>query len=77
MSTNPPSRPGLGEDLRQRQTALAADLVTRQFAAQPELARRYGPTGRQKCLQDANYHLGFLADAMDMGDPALFANYVA
>lgn len=70
---SPPARPG--ELLRQRQGALAEDLVRRQFAAHPELARRYGPAGREKCLQDANYHLAYLADAMNAGDPALFANY--
>ena len=68
---------GLGDVLRDRQATLADDLVARQFAARPDLATRYGPAGRTKCLQDANYHLGYLADAMDAGDPALFVNYVA
>jgi len=66
-----------GELLRQQQGALAEALVTRQFAAHPDLEKRYGAVGRQKCLQDANYHLAYLADAMNAGDPALFANYVA
>ena len=57
--------------------ALAEELVKRQFSSQPELARRYGAAGREKCLPDANYHLAYLADAMNAGDSALFANYVA
>ena len=77
MSKAPQSFQGLGEILRQQQGALAADLVDRQCAAQPELMRRYGPTGREKCLQDANYHLAFLSDAMNAQDPALFSNYIA
>ncbi len=66
-----------GEILRQQASDLAAELVRRQFAAQPDLERRYGAVGREKCLQDAGYHLAYLADAMDAGDPGLFGNYVA
>jgi methanogenic corrinoid protein MtbC1 len=67
---------GLGEPLRLEQGAVAEELVRRQFAAHPELAQRYGPAGLAKCLQDANYHLAYLADAMTAGQPALFTNYV-
>jgi methanogenic corrinoid protein MtbC1 len=77
MKTNPPIQQELGAQLRQKQAALAEELVRRQFAAQPQLALRYGAAGREKCLQDANYHLAYLADAMNAGDSALFANYIA
>lgn len=63
--------------LRQQQAAIAAALVERQFSERPELAVRYGPVGREKCPQDANYHLAYLADAMSANSPALFGNYVA
>lgn len=66
-----------GDRLRQQQAAIAAALVERQFSERPELAMRYGPVGREKCLQDANYHLAYLADAMSAETPALFGNYVA
>jgi MerR family transcriptional regulator, light-induced transcriptional regulator len=66
-----------GDRLRQQQAAIAAALVDRQFSERPELAVRYGPIGREKCLQDANYHLAYLADAMSAETPALFGNYVA
>jgi len=65
-----------GELLREMQGEVASALVERQFAAHPELTARYGPAGREKCLQDANYHLSFLADAMNVGNPALFVDYV-
>jgi MerR family transcriptional regulator, light-induced transcriptional regulator len=71
-----PSAGAPGELLRQQQTVIAEELVRRQFAAQPDLARRYGAAGREKCLQDANHHLAYLADAMNAGDPALFISYV-
>ena len=77
MSKLPRASQGLGELLRQQQAVLAADLVDRQSAAEPELLRRYGAAGREKCLQDANYHLAFLANAMNAQDPVLFSNYIA
>lgn len=60
-----------------RRDAIAAALVARQFAAMPELERRYGAIGREKCLQDAGYHLAYLAEAVGNGDAALFADYIA
>lgn len=57
--------------------ALLAEAVTaRQYEAQPELAARYGAAGRVKCLQDANYHLSYLADAIASSSQALFADYI-
>jgi len=56
---------------------LAEALVASQFASHPELARRYGPAGREKCLQDALFHLAYLAEALAFDNRALFADYVA
>lgn len=58
--------------------ALLAEAVTaRQYEAQPELAARYGEAGRSKCLQDANYHLSYLADSVAASSPVLFSDYIA
>jgi methanogenic corrinoid protein MtbC1 len=58
--------------------ALLAEAVTaRQYEAQPELAARYGEMGRAKCLQDANYHLSYLADSVSASSPSLFSDYIA
>ena len=65
-----------GDVLRRQQAAIAEALVARQFAENPSLDERYGPVGREKCLQDAHYHLSYLADAMNAGTPALFSSYV-
>ena len=56
---------------------LAEAVTTRQYEAQPELAARYGEKGRVKCLQDANYHLSYLADSVSASSPNLFADYIA
>jgi len=68
---------GPGEALRQIQGVLAEELVTRQYLGYPELAGHYGSEGREECLQDAQYHLAYLADAMNARAPELYANYVA
>lgn len=65
------------EALRTQQASLAQSLVERQFALSPQLAERYGAAGRIKCLEDANFHLSFLAEAVDLGHPEMFADYIA
>ncbi|MBC8039173.1 MAG: B12-binding domain-containing protein, partial [Opitutaceae bacterium] len=60
-----------------RRTEIAAALVEREFARHPELAQRYGATGRAKSLQDVGYHLSFLAQALAVNNRALFIDYVA
>jgi MerR family transcriptional regulator, light-induced transcriptional regulator len=66
-----------GRDIAARRSALAEAIVARQFDARPELDRRYGPSGRQKCRDDAGYHLLYLAEAVANDTPALFRDYVA
>lgn len=56
--------------------ALAEEAVSRHYELQPELAVRYGPGGRAKCLQDLDYHLLYLAEAIGASSPSLFADYV-
>lgn len=56
---------------------LAEAMTARQYQLQPELALRYGEAGRAKCLQDAHFHLAYLAEAIAAESPALFTDYVA
>jgi MerR family transcriptional regulator, light-induced transcriptional regulator len=64
------------EMIEAQRQALAHKIVERQYALQPELAQRYGAAGREKCLQDAHYHLTYLAEAVAVGSTPLFADYV-
>lgn len=66
-----------GAAILDQRDALAATLVAREFAAHPELEQRYGGIARAKSLQDAGYHLAYLAEAVDKDDTALFVDYVA
>ena len=67
----------LGESLLQHQPELVRSVVTRHYELHPELAQRYGQSGRVKCAEDAAYHINYLAEALLMGRPELFADYVA
>ena len=65
------------EAVHGRRTEIAATLVEREFARHPELVQRDGPVGREKSLQDAGYHLAYLAQALALNSPALFRDYIA
>lgn len=60
-----------------RQADLASAIVECQWRLDPDLQHRYGTSGQRKCLEDANYHLRFLSEAVGAGEPALFTEYVS
>jgi methanogenic corrinoid protein MtbC1 len=66
----------IGRILDSDRALLAEAITSRQYEAQPELAARYGEAGRARCLQDANYHLSYLADAVAASSHALFSDYI-
>ena len=55
----------------------ATAAVDRQFAVRPDLLERYGSIGRARCLEDARFHLQYLASALEAERPELFLDYVA
>jgi len=67
----------VSDALHHQRAELAARLVEREFTQHPELGQRYGPLGREKSLQDAHYHLSFLAQALALDSQGLFTDYVA
>lgn len=67
----------VGRRIEAERDALAAAITARHYELQPELSARYGAAGREKCLQDARYHLSFLAEALNASSPALFGAYVS
>ena len=66
----------VSEALRSQSSALALQMVNREFARHPELEQRYGKIGREKCLQDAGYHLDYLAQAIAADSTDLFIDYI-
>ena len=63
--------------LDEKRAELAEAITARHYEAQPELASMYGEAGRAKCLQDASYHLSYLAEAVAASSPTLFSDYVS
>ena len=57
-------------------SSLVADMVAREFVRYPELEQRYGPTIRDRMLEDTGYHLAYLAQAIAAGSADLFSNYL-
>jgi MerR family transcriptional regulator, light-induced transcriptional regulator len=55
---------------------LAQAITDRHYQLHPELAERFGPTGRSHCQQDAEFHLSYLSAAVAAGTPAFFTEYV-
>jgi len=67
----------VSEAVRGQQFEIAAALVEREFTRRPGLAERYGSTGREESLQNAGYHVSFLAQALALNNQALFVDSIA
>ena len=55
---------------------IAKATVNLHYKQNPELEERYGEIGREKCLEDARYHISYLAEAILAASKALFREYV-
>ena len=66
-----------GRTIEAQRRSLAEAVVSRQYQLQPGLRERYGESGQAKCVQDAEYHLAYLATAVTFSSPALFSDYIA
>ena len=55
---------------------LARHIVDAHYSKNPSLETAYGEQGKQKCHDDAVYHLTYLAQAVKSGSDALFTDYV-
>ncbi len=55
---------------------LALAITNEQAAAHPEVFARWGPDGRTRCLEDARFHLQFLATALEAESVPMFLDYI-
>src|SRR3954470_6349336 len=65
-----------GRTIHSRRRAISEAVVERQYAASPGLRDRYGVRGREKCVEDTEFHLAHLSGALLASSPALFADYI-
>ncbi|MEX1011684.1 MAG: cobalamin-dependent protein [Balneolaceae bacterium] len=62
--------------LKKARQELAQIITDLHFTHHPELEQQYGERGRQKCYEDALYHLSYLEQAVRVNSTALFSNYL-
>ena len=63
-------------ELLARKAGLAQTATDALYADMPELMDRYGPVGRERCLEDIRYTIDHLIPAVDLAQPSMFASYV-
>ena len=71
-----PANERLADAVRESSPAIAVEVTERFLDAHPDWRQRYGARATTAGVQDAGYHLAFLAGALEGGDPAAFAAYV-
>lgn len=69
-------RSTLGGQIRGRKAAVAEEVTAEFFERHPDWRARYGERGWQLGLEDAGYHIEFLAGAIEAGSPDGFRSYV-
>lgn len=70
------SAPELAHSLGEHTSAVVGRTVDLHYGRVPELMERFGEAGREKCLQDAGYHLAYLREAVAAGSETLFVDYI-
>jgi methanogenic corrinoid protein MtbC1 len=65
----------LADTIREQSPAVAVSVTDSFLERHPDWRRRYGPRAVTAGVQDAGYHLSFLAAAVEGGEPAAFGAY--
>jgi hypothetical protein len=67
---------GLARELQDASARLADGAVRRFYADRPGDVAGWGPQARERCQEDAGFHLAYLADALALARPDVFVGYV-
>ena len=62
--------------LTEKSNELAHHITKLHFEQDPGLLTRYGAAGKQRCYEDAVFHLNFLMEAVTMSLPSMYVNYI-
>ncbi|MFH5885282.1 cobalamin-dependent protein [Halalkalibaculum sp. DA3122] len=62
--------------LEEQKHPLAERITALQFKNNPMLEERYGQEGRDRCREDAIYHLEYLVEALRVQSPGIFNHYL-
>jgi MerR family transcriptional regulator, light-induced transcriptional regulator len=55
---------------------LARRIIDRQYDENPALWAKWGKNGWDRCLEDTEYHIGYLAESINSNSPEVFTNYI-
>lgn len=66
----------VSEYIRGNLNVLARKVVEKQFQQNPEYWDRYGDAGFDRCIQDTEHHLAYLAEAIGLSSVRLWLDYV-
>jgi len=56
---------------------LAIEIVDKQFKSKNEFNKFYGESGFKKYIEDTEYSLSYLFEAIDASSPELFKDYIS
>jgi methanogenic corrinoid protein MtbC1 len=66
----------LADEISAKSESLVGLVMKEQYRRHPELEKRYGPAGKQRCREDIEYHFCTLAEAVASEEEAIWLNYV-
>jgi methanogenic corrinoid protein MtbC1 len=72
---SPLERVAIAEKITAIKSEVAVEVTHEFFRRHPDWTQRYGPAGFQRGLEDACYHLDYLAAAIEAGSTELFERY--
>jgi methanogenic corrinoid protein MtbC1 len=75
MTLDPKARRVLADGVRVHAGAVAEEVTDEFLRIHPDWLRRYGARARVMGIEDARYHITFLAAAVESGVPSAFCEY--
>ncbi len=70
------SNDSAAQRLEEHKQALAQIMTDLQFENHPELVEKYGDKGKEKCYEDAIYHINYLSQAIRVDSQKIFNSYL-
>jgi MerR family transcriptional regulator, light-induced transcriptional regulator len=66
----------LADEISAKSDSMVQLVIKEQYRRHPELEKRYGPAGKQRCREDIEYHFCTLSEAVASEEEAIWLNYV-
>lgn len=70
------SNGSVAQRLEENKQTLAQTMTDLHFQSHPKLVEKYGEKGKEKCYQDAIYHINYLSQAIRIDSQKIFNSYL-